>query len=215
MAIVSTKGLVIKMTKDTHTNISLTPTAVSSAAPAVITVADTTGMTNGDLVQFANTGFSELDLRVFVVGSLTATTFTAVGSDTSGTTGSLAASPEATVWKKSDMVNLCLSEIAIDAAEPATIDISTFCNPGASLPGNPTPGSVTLTGFVDIADTGYSELLAAETDGEARAMDIEIPNNGNLVGLIVIGSLTFDLPIEGAAGFSGSASMSIALKHRF
>lgn len=215
MSIVSTKGLIVKMTAASHTNLSLTPTAISTADPPVITVADTTGATDGDLVQFSNTGFPELDAKMAVVGSLTGTTFTAVGIDTSSSTGSLGASPSAEVWKKSEMVSLCLSEIAIDAPEPATIDISTFCNPGASLPGNPTPGSVTLNGFVDITETGYQELLAAETDSAARALSIAIPNNGELVGVIIIGSVSFDLPIEGASGFSAASSMSVALKHRF
>jgi hypothetical protein len=203
------------MTKSTSTANDLTPTAISDADPAVVTVASTTGMTEGDIVAFSQTGFTELDDKVFTVGTITATTFEVTGADTSTSSGVLGASPVATYYKQAEMVGLCLSGITVDNPVPTPIDISTFCVPGASLPGNPQPGTVTITGYVDVADEGYDELVLSERDGEPRMLDIQIPSNGDLVGEITIGSVSFSLPLEGAAGFEFNAAMATPLAHRY
>jgi hypothetical protein len=217
MAVQSTKGLRIYISKGTATAHPFTPTAISKAKPAVVTVAAVTGIAAGDVVTFANTGFPELDNRAFVVGTVdgTANTFIVVGSDTTASTATLGATPSATVYEATDMQSLCLSSIEISAGSPNTIDISTFCNPGASLPGNPTPGTLTFSGYTDTTDLGYQELLLAEADGKERMLKIEIPGNGYLVAPVIIGSVGWTVPLEGAVAYNFSATMVKPLVHRF
>lgn len=211
MSVSSTKGLNIWMTKKGVTPTSLTPTAISKAKPAEVTVANT--LTDGQLVYVSGTGFPEIDGKTWVVSGATSTKFSLQGSDTTGSAGTLGTTPKVDAYATSDVVKLCLAGIDIAPGSSNTISIGTFCDPAASLPGNPTPGSVTLSGYVDTASTGYAELLEAESDGTARHIKIDIPSNGFLLADIVIGSVSFDVPLEGAVGYSFSASLSSSMRH--
>lgn len=213
MAILSTKGLTVQVQKGSATGTELTPTDISKAEPAVVTVADTTGMSQGDFVTMAGTSFTELDGKQFIVGAVTATTFELLGSNTTGSGATLGGTPTATYYTTADLQGLCLSSITVNNPEAGTISVGTFCNPGASVPGNPTAGSLTLSGYVDIQDQGYLELLTAEDDGLPRGLKITIPSNGYLVASIIVGSVTWDLPLEGAAGYSFNCALETPMEH--
>ena len=200
--------------KDGVTATSLTPTGITSAAPAEITVADTTGLTDGDVVVFKNTGFSGLDGRSFIITNITATTFDVVGSDTSAG-GTLGASPEANVYARSGMVRLCLNSFEPQPGTPEEVDISTFCRPTATLPGVVSAGSATFGGFTDKDDAGYQELLKAEEDGNERVLLIVPNQNGYWIAPIVVGSVSWTYPLRSASEFSFSATFSDKLRHLF
>jgi hypothetical protein len=217
MSIINTKGVAIYISKGDATAESLVPTAISSANPAVVTVASATNVTKGDVVTFETTGFPELDGKTFVVGTVdgTANTFEVIGGDTTNTTGTLGSSPKASVYKAADQVKLCLSGIEIGQPSTSEIDVSTFCGV-ASLPGKATPGSLSLTGYADKTDVGLAELILADEDGAARYFEIVLPNdNGYLVGQVTFSGFGMTVPLEGAVGFTitGSQTQKIVWRH--
>lgn len=220
MAVSSIKGLNIWLEKGTHSPVKITPASVANGQNALVTFdSSSSQLENGDIIKVNTSGFTELDGKSFVVGTLdkttpNAATFKLLGSNiTQGTLDTTNVDFE--VVHSSDMVKLCLSGVDIAAGTPSTIDISTFCNPGASLPGNPAAGTFTFNGYTDIADAGYQELLIAETDGIQRAIKFDIPNQGYLIGETIIGSVTWNLPLEGSSDYSFSAAMSVPLRHVF
>jgi hypothetical protein len=217
MSVINTKGVAIYISKGSATATALVPTAISTASPAVVTVASATGLTKGDVVTFETTGFNELDGKTFVVGAVdtTANTFEVIGGNTTGTTGTLGATPKASVYKAADQVKLCLSGIEIGQPSTSEIDVSTFCGT-ASLPGKATPGSLSLTGYADKADAGLAELILADEDGKARFFEIVLPNdNGYFVGQVTFSGYGMTVPLEGAVGFTitGSQTQKIIWRH--
>jgi len=216
MSITSTKGLKIWLSKTGVTTTDIIPTAISIAATAVITCADTRGLADGNIVEVTGTDYPEIDGKLFVIQALDGTTFELVGSDTTDSAGgAIGVDAKVAGYTTGDLQNICLSSIDISPGSTNTIDISTFCAPGASLPGNPTPGTITLNGYVDIDATGYKELIKASEDGAAHMLKIDIPNQGYIVGKMVIGSISWGIPIEGSTTYAASASMSLPMTHVF
>jgi hypothetical protein len=133
----ASSGVKICATKPGVTGTAMAATAASKAAPAVITVADTTGMYDGQLIKLAadSTGLSTLDGKTFVVefaaGDVpgTATTFKLLGSDSTADTGVFAAGADMTAWGKADMQCLCFSEFSFNPETPNQISTATYCNP--------------------------------------------------------------------------------------
>lgn len=215
MSIVSTKGLKVWMSKAGVTPTQVVPTTVTPGKPTVIDVAATTGMAIGDIVKFSGTGYLELDGKTSVVTAVTTTTFS-VPIDSTGSTGTLAGTPKADFHPMTDMCNLCLSAIDVAAGTSNPISVGTFCNPEASIPGNPTAGTVGFDGYVDVSDPCYAEMIKASEDGLPRDLKIDIPGgNGYLVTTVTVGSVSYTVPLEGAVGFSFSNTMGSSMKHVF
>lgn len=216
MPIVSTKGLKIWMEKATASALMLEPTAITKAKPAVVTVASSTGVAPGDPIAVSGTGFAELDGQSFVAGAVTATTIELVGSDTTLSTGTLGADPELSIIPVGDMCELCLAGIDLGDNAPTAISVATFCNPTASVPGNPAAATVGFTGYVDAEDPCYSELLQAVEDGLPRTIKVDLPGgNGYFLMEVIIGSVGYTIPIEGAVGFTFTGTQSTSLRHIF
>lgn len=217
MPVVSTKGLKIWLQKADVTATPLEPTAISEADPPVITVADTAGIAVGDVAAFGQVGFAELNGKTLVIDAvIDATTFSVAGADTSDSTGTLAATPTINVYTADDMCLLCLSAIDVPDAVANPISVATFCNPAASVPGNPTPGTITFTGYVDVADPCYPEMLAAVDDGLPRVIKIDLPGgNGYFITTVIVGSVSYAIPLEGAVAFTFSGTQSVKLEHIF
>lgn len=211
----STKGLKIYLSKGSAKPNELTPTAITSAKPAVVTCT-ATGVKDGDLVFVNGTGMPSLDNRLFVVSGATGTSITLVGSDSTADTYAAGGSETVKHYAMSDMERLCLSSITVNTDEPGTISVATYCDSTATLPAPSTSaGSVNLAGFVDITSTDYLELLAAAEDGTERMMMIALPNNGYLVAPITLSSISWDLPLEGAIAWSGTGALGSAFRHIF
>ena len=112
----SSKGVEIYMGKAEATPLELTPTAISAAKPAVVSLSSTTGVSEGDAVKVSGTDFKALDGKTFVIGTIvTDTSVELVGSDTSGSTELLGATPVLTVYASDDVIKLCLASLAITA----------------------------------------------------------------------------------------------------
>ena len=67
----SSKGVEIYMGKAEATPLELTPTAISAAKPAVVSLASTTGVSEGDAVKVSGTDFKELDGKTFETFEIT------------------------------------------------------------------------------------------------------------------------------------------------
>lgn len=222
MSATSTKGLTVYLTKGEPTKISLVPTAVSAANPAVVTVADVTGVTKDDLVTFADTGFAALDGKTFVVGTVddTANTFEVVGGDTSGSTETLGGSPKAEVIQATDRIKLCLATVEPSTETPGTTPVGTFCDPSATLPSSATSaGTITMTGYVDtsaLSGDGYKELLKATEDGKERILEVILPQGlGYIVAPVTLASISWALPLDGAIGFTAAGALGSKPRHLF
>jgi hypothetical protein len=212
----SAKGLTICITKGGVTPTDLAPTAITQAKPAVVTCT-TTNVQDGDIVIPKNTGMTSLDNKMFIVANKSATDLELLGSDTSKdgvfTTGG---TEKLEHYQKTDMVCLCLASISITADTPGTVEVGTYCNPSASLPSAAaSAGTLDFSGYVDITDPDYQELLKAVDDANQRFLRIMFPNNGFVVFPVTFSNITWDLPLEGAIGYSGSAVLGTNARHLF
>lgn len=220
MAARSTRGVKICIAKGSAVATSLTPTAVSSAKPATLTfAAPPANVAVGDLISISatgGTGYTELDGKDWVVGAVVGSTVTLLGSDTTGSTGNLAATPAVKHYIAGDMVCLCLATLEFKPENPDSVSVATFCDPTASLP-NPVvaAGTADFTGYVDVTEEDYQELLKAYEDGNTRIFRIFLPNNGYLVFPATLASFNIDLPIDGAVGYSGTFTLGSRPRHLF
>lgn len=212
----STKGLQIWLgAPDAPT--ALVPTAITTAAPAVVTVANTAA--NGDMVYVASSGFPELDGKWFPVGNATATAFELVGSDATGSTGGLATAPHIDLYDKGAAFNLdCLAKtITFNSDAPAAIQAGTYCDPSLAItsPIIP-PTTIEFGGNINIADPAYKELIDAAEDGAQRPLDILLPfGQGDIVAPAVVSLVTWDLPVDGVQGFTATMTCATKPMHRF
>lgn len=217
MSRILTKGSKFYLADASAAKLDLVPTAISNAAPAVVTVADASGVSAGDYVYLAGTGFPELDGKAWPVGTADATTFSLVGSDTSSSTGSLAGTPTATVTTKSTMTQICLESITLDAPSVSNIDLSDFCE-SKTLPGSVQLGGVTFRCWVDDATNRKAQLAALEqaaADQLEREMLIEMPNSkGYVVGTVAIGSVSPGIERESAYDFTVQGTQASQFVYR-
>lgn len=212
----STKGLQIWL-GGTEPPEALVPTAISAAKPAMVTVANTAVV--GDMVYVTATGFPELDGKWFPVGAPTATEFELVGSDTTGSTGALAATPSISLYAQADAFDLsCIAKtITFNSDAPAAIQAGTYCDPTLAItsPIIP-PTTVEIGGNINIGDPAYGELIDAEADGAERSMDIILPfGQEHIVGPAVVSLVTWDLPVDGVQGFTATMTCASKPVHRF
>ena len=140
-----------------------------------------------------------------------------MGSDTTASTASLGSTPVLTVYATDDVVKLCLASLAITSDAPATVSTATFCDPTASIPSAiQNAGSIAITGWIDPTCEDYREILLAEGDGAKRVFYIALPNDmGTIMCEGTMSSLTFDVPIDGALGFSATLVLASKPVHLF
>lgn len=212
----STKGLKLKMGEGTAPT-ALVPTAISSAKPASITVANTAAA--GDLVFVTNSGFPELDGKWFPVGNESATAFDLVGSDTTSSPGALATTPSIDLYAGGESFDLeCLAKsITFNSSAPAAIAAGTYCDPSLVIasPIMP-PTTIEFGGNINVADPAYGMLLKAFEKGDQRPVDIVLPfGQGDIVAPAVASLVTWDLPLDGVQGFTATLTCASAPAHRF
>lgn len=209
----NSKGVTIRVVNPTAVATDVTPTTISAAKPAVVDVAATTGLAEGDLifVPTGATGMPSLDGKWFTVGNIVAaTSFTLVGSDTTGETYTAGADPELKHYGiQAGTTLLCWSSMTFNIGAPTTISTATFCDPSASVPGVVVEaGTVDFAGYVDISSTDYPLLDKMFQDGGEHIFRIHLPKNGDIVFRGTIGSFGLDVPIDGAIGYSGSITLA-------
>lgn len=223
MAAISTKNLQILLEKGGTTRGNLVPSAVGKEANTTITFAALTAdeVKPGDVVIPTGVGFSEIEGNAYYVSEVDATAkkITLAGANTTGSNGVLGSTPKIAVIKRVNMVRLCLSQFDIGNASTSTTDVSTFCG-DASLPGATTPGTITLGGYAAPDDEGLLEIIKAEADGSARALELILPGSpelskGCFVGEVSLAGLGYTLPLNGAVGYTVTATQARKFAYRF
>jgi len=214
-AATNTKGLTICITKGAAAPVNLTPTAISKARPAVVTVADVGTIKAGDLAMPVGTGFAELDGKIFVVGTPGVGTFPLMGSDTTGSTGTLGGTPKIEVDGDANLVCECFSEFSINRDAPEAIEAGTFCDPTLTVASAVAPaGTFEFTGNVNKDDPGYAELLKAEEDGLQREMKVTFPQgNGYVVAPITVTLVSWAFALDTSVQFTGAGTFNSKPKH--
>ena len=217
MSAKSSKGVIIALSGPVDTSGSFTSatiTDISSSSPTIITATNTAKP--GDLISINGTTFALLDGKTFVAGPNTsATEIELIGADsTSITTPPQTFTGTAKVF--SEFTNLCLNALAINSDTPGTVSVGTYCDPTASIPSVVVQaGTLTFGGYVDVAAEDYPALLAAQEDGLQRLIRIELPANGFIVAPIIVSQITWELPLDGAIAFTGTATLGSKPAHRF
>ena len=194
-------------------------TAATKGATTVLTVVNTAAV--GDIVVPTGTGWASIDGKPLRVTVATGTTLT-VGVDSSAeTTAFNTATAMAQVYKSADWTEFCLSGLDIDSGTADTINVGTFCDAGAALAGAASNGTVNITGFIDVSDKGYTELLKASADGIPRDFKMVLPkaanasagltdNNGGVFYFMnaTVGAVSQSFQVGAAATFTSSLVLS-------
>lgn len=214
----STKGVKICVVKGGTSGVNLGDiTALTSANPAVATVADTTGLAVGDVVSIpAGATGTNLDGKSWIIGALTSTSLTFLGSDTTGETFTAAPTVDLIGHAATDMECLCLSSLSFNPEQAQTVSVATFCDPTASIPGAVVgAGTLEFGGYVDVTTNEYKELMAMDADGKERIWRITLPGNGYIVFPGTLASFNWDIPLEGAVAYSGTLALGSKPRHLF
>lgn len=192
---------------------SATITDITPTAPVVITATNTAKP--GDLITISGTTYTELDGKTFIAGPNTsATEIELIGSD--GTAAATIDKFTGTAKVFSEVTCLCLNALAINSDTPGTVSVGTYCDPTASIPSVVVQaGTLTFGGYVDITAEDYPALLEASEDGLQRLIRIELPSNGYIVAPLVVSQITWELPLDGAIAFTGTATLGSKPAHRF
>ena len=213
----STRGVRIDMVTGTSGD-SLTPTAVTKAKPAVLSVTSATGINPNDILKFASnsTGMTELDGLPWIAGTVAGSTIPLPGSDLTGDSDVFAAGDPILVYQSTEMTRLCWSGMTFNPDTPETVSVGTYCDPTATIPGSTaSAGTLDFTGYVDIEEPDYPAMLVAYENGTEHIFRVTIPNNGTLVFSGVISSLNLDIPINGATAYNGQIALSSRPRHLF
>jgi len=216
----STKNLTVCISAVTpKVNTAVVPTAIAAVAasgstPAGVKVTAPSLPAVGAVVKFADTGFTSLDGKAFIVTAITAGTSFTIGNLTLGT-GTLGTSPKAYYYVDADdMTCLCLSDLSISPSTAPEISVGTYCAPEATITGTATTaGTFSFGGFVDVTASDYPALLTAFEDGSERYLRITLPSNGYIIFPVTISSLSYSLPVSGAIGFTGTGTLGLLPKH--
>jgi len=222
MGAVNTKGTKVCIVSGGATG---TPETLTGATPATATanasidIADTTGYATGDLITLAanSSGIASLDGKTWAVSVTSGTELQLLGSK-GAATGTFTAGAPATGWTadNGDFECLCLSGISFSPETPETISTGTYCDPTAQVAGAATgAGTAELTGYANIADSDYQEILAAIADGKTREFRILLPSNGAIVFPGEFASINWDIPLSGAVGYTVNLTLDSAPKHVF
>jgi len=217
----NTKGLKISVVKPDATPVSETITGATAGKPTTIQVADTTGFAVGDMIKVAPgaTGLASVDGKWHVITAVASpgTTAFSIDADSTGGTVALGGTPTFSYYASATALQgICWSELTLNVDEPDTQSVATYCDPTATISSAATSaGSLSFAGFVDIKDADYAMLLDLVDNGNHTAIRIDLPGNGYLFAPVTFSSITWDLPLDGAIGYSGSATLSSKMVHAF
>ncbi len=215
MAATSTKGLKILMQKAGVTPATVTATGVTNAKPAVVTVASTSGMADGQAVKVEGTTMPSLDGQTFVVANMTGTSFELLGSDASG--DSAGTGGTFTYFTDADMVSLCASDITVNPETSSPISVATFCDATAQVSGQEAAaGTLDMPLYIDSTNDGYSELIKANDDALSRQFIVVLPGNGYMTFDGVVSTFSWSaFPLEGAVERTATITLSSSPTHRY
>jgi hypothetical protein len=219
----STKGVSVNLTSSVpkNTNViikSLAPTSDGRGFMMVLTN-PTSPIVVGDVIKFGQVGYPNLNGKSFV-----ACESKVVGGDDSiriGNvvlgSGTLTVGATVETYATADDVCICVNSFGITKDTPGSISTATFCDPSASIPSSTTTaGSVSFGGYVEVDQPDYPALLDAEADGLPRLMKVSFPaGQGFIIFPVIISSITWDIPLDGAIGYTGAGTLASKAVHNF
>lgn len=217
----STRGTIVYMTTADATATTITPTDITGAAPAVVeaATADLAEVDDGDLVVVpaSATGMAGLDGQMFVASGKDATSFELLGSNADGQTYTPGSTPGLLLYDTSDMVSLCLASLTRNAGTASTTSVGTYCDPTATISSAVVEaGTIDATGYVDVTQPDFQELVKAYDDGDERQFMVVLPgDNGYLLFSGVVTTFDYDIPVDGALGYNFTITLSGRPVHRF
>ncbi len=203
MAAFSTKGLTVWIQKLPIAGTALTITNITNAKPAVITVADASTVSAGDVVRVEGTGIVGIDGVNWIVQAATGTTITLQGSD--GTTASAPSTTGTVNSLSDDMLELCVGTLDRQQTPAQAISVGTTCDPTAQIAGDPQAGTLSISGFIDYQKAGFLEFMKAIDDGLPRTLEIRLPTTAVASG---DGKIIF--PSVTATGFTETFGVGAA-----
>ena len=222
MGAVSTKNTKVCIVKGGATGTAETPvdlTMATATTNAILEVADTTAYKDGDVVKLAanTTGVPALDGGWYTVKVTSATELELLNTKGLGVGGTFTAGAAATAYAQSqagDFECLCLSGFTFSPESPETIQVGTYCDPTAQIAGQAAgAGTAELTGYANVADSDYKEMLAATEDGQERYFRIILPSNGFIVFRGTFSGVNWEVPLSGATGYTFNVTLTTAPKH--
>lgn len=195
--------------------VSTMDSAPTKGDPTVISVS-TTGGANGDIAVVSGTNWSRLD-KPQIVSDYSASGFTCLGCNTT----SESATPKAgsvSLYTADDMTKLCPSSFTDNAGSPSTINVGTFCDPTQTIASAvQDAGSIEISGYVDINTEDYQALYDAAEMMDQRYLRININGDtqGYLVAPVTALGMNWDIPLEGAVGYTITFVKGSATRHLF
>lgn len=203
----------------TGTPTAATMTSAPVAADPTAIVVTTSGGADGNVAVCSNTQWSSVD-GVHIVDTYTTSGFNLLGCDSSKESTTAAAGNVA-LYLDDDMTKLCPSAWTDTASTPSTINVGTFCDPTQTIASQVADaGTMEITGYVDVNSADYVALYDAYEQGDQRYLKIDLGNDGTndqgyLVAPVVALSMNWDIPLEGAVGYTITFVKNSATKHRF
>lgn len=215
MSASTTIGLETYLSKAATVHVTQVISAITKAKPAVVTTTGSAAVA-GDIVKITGSGWSQLDGKYFVVGgTVSATGYSLIGSDTALASGTASATTSGKIFKKAEMVKMCLATIDPATEAAGTTSVGTFCDPSATVPAISQAGTLTMTGFVEL-QSYYDELTLAAEDSTERVLNIILPQGlGNIIAPTILSTIGWQLPVDGAIGFTSTGALASKPAHRY
>jgi hypothetical protein len=181
---------------------AFTITAVSKAAPAVLTTSGVPAV--GDFVSVNGTGFASIDGQMWEVEAVAAGTVTLKGSDTSTEPGAATATGKMTM-ASSALVEICVASLNRESPAASTLDVTTLCDAERQqMTGMKNNGTWTAQGFYEPESAGQIALRAAYDDGLPRLMMVEPPDHSRIVYQTQVNSLSESFAVDQPVQISAS-----------
>jgi hypothetical protein len=186
-----------------------------AADPTAISVS-TTGGVDGDVVVVSGTNWQRLD-KPQIVSNYSESGFDCLGCNTLLESGASKAGKVA-LYTADAMTKLCPSSFTDNSGSPSTINVGTFCDPTQTIASAvQDAGTMEIAGYVDINDPSYTVLYEAAEMVDQRYIRINISGDkqGYLVAPVTALGMNWDIPLEGAVGYTITFVKGSATRHLY
>jgi len=200
----------------TGTPVDADMSAAPTAGDPTSVVVTTSGGADGDIAVVSETNWQRLD-KPQIVDSYTEAGFNCLGCNTLLESG-VAKAGKVALYTADAMTKLCPSSFTDNAGSPSTINVGTFCDPTQTIASAvQDAGSMEITGYVDINTADYQALYEAAEMMDQRYIRINISGDtqGYLVAPVTALGINWDIPLEGAVGYTITFVKGSATRHLF
>lgn len=210
MARISSRGL--KVYFDNGEATAVAATAISNAAPAVLTVSTAGGWEDSPAAVFGygvvtGTGDARIDGKLWPLEiAADGSTATLIGSDLTDLAAPITA---AITLQLFDWQEVCFSTLTRDSPAAAEIDVTTLCDESrVTVAGLPANGTVTMSGFYDSVDPGYLFLIEARRSGADHWCVWKFRDGSSLYFPCIVTQLSESAGVDQAVAFQAAANVT-------